>query len=310
MARPSENKLEKGLLVRLAFVAFPDFLAQAASAAFNESTVLAAAFTERGAALQIVDAFDRVADWDRYDAVLPLGCWGYYEDAAGFLAWVDMLVQKQVRLVNAPAILRWNLDKSYLLDLAQKGATVAPLLHFPRGSRPALAAELARLGWSRYVLKPTISANALHILVGEGRPGAEELALSEKILTRAGLLVQPFFTEITEEGQWSLLFFGGVFSHAVRKRPRAGDFRSQPNHGAVVQGIEPPASVIAQAAALLTLTAELPVYARVDGFLRDGRLHLIELELLEPALFLRWADPGAAGRFADAVLSHLKSRRE
>jgi hypothetical protein len=85
---------------------------------------------------------------------------GYHRDKAAFLRWQANLVLQGARLINAPEVLRWNLDKSYLLELKRAGAPVAPVLHFPIGSRPGLQAVLAQAGWERYVLKPTTSANA------------------------------------------------------------------------------------------------------------------------------------------------------
>ncbi|MFO0572750.1 MAG: hypothetical protein U1A78_02030 [Polyangia bacterium] len=301
---------------RIALVAFPYYRTFAAVARYSEAAVLQDAFAARGAVLDVVDgacggAAAAGADLCGYDAVLPLGCWGYHEDPDGFLAFIDRLVASGARLLNPPEVLRWNLDKSYLVALREAGVDVAELAHFPRGSRPDLAAEVARLGSSspswRYVLKPTISANSQRTRVAAGPPDAEVLALADEILARSGLLLQPFFDEIPQQGEWSLLFFGGELSHAVRKVPRPGDFRSQPDHGATVHRAEPPPELVAQARAAVRAAPGPLVYARVDGFVRDGRLRLVELELIEPCLFLSDADADAPLRFCDAVLAALRT---
>ena len=172
---------------RIALVASPYYRTFAAAARYSEGAVLKDAFAARGAVLELVDgacggaAASAGADLSRYDAVLPLGCWGYHEDPGGFLAWIDRLAASGVRLLNPPEVLRWNHDKSYLVALREAGVDVAELAHFPRGSRPDLAAELARLGFSspdrRYVLKPTISANSQRTRVAAGPPDAEVLAI-------------------------------------------------------------------------------------------------------------------------------------
>lgn len=295
--------------MRIALVALEYYRTYAALAGYNEAAVLRAALAARGAALDVVDSADPSVDWAGYDAVLPLGCWGYHQDPAAFRAWLADLERRGVRLINPPEVLRWNMDKAYLLDLRDAGVEVAPLLHFAAGARPDLAAELAAAGWERFVVKPTISANAARTRVATTPPAPDVLALAGEILERSGLIVQPFFEEIPRDGEWSLLFFGGALSHAVVKVPKPGDFRSQPDHGATVLAREPPAAVVAQAAAALRAAPGRPVYARVDWFLRGGRLQLVELELIEPHFFLEQADPGAPARFCEALLHALQGAR-
>ena len=292
--------------MRIAFIAFPRYLTAALDSGLNEATALTAAFAARGAQLEVVEGLSPTVDWQRFDAVLPLGCWGYHQDPVGFRDFVTRLETLGVKLINAPEILRWNLDKSYLLDLRAAGVTVAPLLHFPIGSSPDIKAELARAGWSRYVVKPTISANSNDTIVGEGAPNDEVLALSQRILQRSGLLLQPFFEELQQHGEWSLLFFGSQLSHAVIKVPKPGDFRSQPGYGSTLTPGNPTPAVIEQARAALAAAPGRSIYGRVDGFLRDGSLQLIELEVIEPSLFLLHTDvAAAAGRFCDAILAAI-----
>lgn len=293
--------------MRLAFLASPYYRQVAESVSFDESAAIRSAFAARGATLEVIDADDLSADWRRFDAVLPLGFWGYHKDPAGFRAFITKLEALSVRMINAPELLVWNLDKSYLVDMQRAGVDVAPLLHFPAGSQPDLVAALRDTGWSRYVIKPTISANALQTIAAQGTPSAEVLQLSRDILSRCGLLIQPFFEEIPRDGEWSLLFNGTTLSHAVIKVPKPGDFRSQPDHGAQVTPVSPPPHIVAQAAAALSASPRPPVYARVDGFVRDDRLQLIELELIEPSLFFKWADADAPGRFCDAVLAACRA---
>ncbi|WP_050429818.1 ATP-grasp domain-containing protein [Chondromyces crocatus] len=294
--------------MRIAFVAFDFHRLHASGSKFDESIPLKEAFASRGASLEVIAAPDASVGWGRFDAVLPLGCWGYHEDVQGFLAWVESLEAAGARLINAPALLRWNVDKAYLLRLQASGAHVAPFLHFEAHSRPDLGHAIEAEGWSRFVLKPTISANAWKTLVADAPPGSEATQLAEDILRTSGLLVQPFFEEIPRHGELSILFFGGKLSHAVVKLPRAGDFRSQPSHGASVLRAELPPTVLERAKAVLRAVPGEPVYARVDGFLRDGEFQLVELELIEPYLFLDGAPPEACGRFCDAVLQHLQAR--
>lgn len=295
-------------LPRIAFVGSDYYHKFAQLAGFSEAALLRDSFAEREVILEVVNAYDPQVRWADFAAVLPLGFWGYHRDRAAFLRWVAELEKTGARLVNAPDVLRWNLDKSYLLALQRGGAQVAPLLYFPPESRLDLREVLAQAGWERYVLKPTTSANAENTLMGEGPPDAAALALADAVLRRCGLLIQPLFREILEEGEWSLIFAGEELISTALKRPRAGDFRSQPDHGGTVLIKEPTADLAAQALAVVRLATSLvgPLgYARVDGFVAAGQLELIELELIEPYLFLKGAEPTAPRRFIDAVLRHL-----
>ena len=117
-------------------------------------------------------------------------------------------------------------------------------------------------------------------------------------------LVQPFVPEVQDPGEWSLIFLDGVFSHAVVKRPAAGDFRVQEEFGGTRHPADAPPELVAQAERVLALAGERTLYARVDGVVRGGLFQLLELELVEPSLFLDVV-PAAAERFADAVVRWL-----
>jgi glutathione synthase/RimK-type ligase-like ATP-grasp enzyme len=159
------------------------------------------------------------------------------------------------------------------------------------------------------VVKPAVSASARDTWKAT-RADAHESEASFRELAAAGdVLVQPFVREVTSDGEWSLLFYGGVYSHAVRKRPRAGDFRVQTAHGGSAVAEEPDARVIAQAReALRAAPAPLGelLYARVDGCMIGDRFVLMELELVEPELFLGM-HPAAADRLAAHVSADARA---
>ena len=154
--------------MRLALIAFPYYRTYAETTQHNESDSLRAALLARGVTLELVDGFSAANDFARFDAVLVLGCWGYHKQPAEFCEFLERLGQQRIPVLNPPSVLRWNMDKKYLVELQRAGVAVAPLLHFPVHSQIDLAEEIRRAGWSRYVLKPTISANALHTQVREG----------------------------------------------------------------------------------------------------------------------------------------------
>ena len=273
----------------------------------DDDQLLADALTARGATMRAIPWSDPSARWADHDAVLVRSCWDYFRRPDEFHAWLDRLERDGARVMNDVRTLRWNADKTYLRELGERGVSIVPTHWLDREHAMSLG-ELRRLtGWSELVVKPTVSGGAHR--TWRARPDAEgedEVRLAAMI-EEGAVMVQPLLEEVERDGEWSLLFFAGRYSHAVLKRPRAGDFRVQSDHGGSVEPAEPSREMIAAGARVLEAmpnAAEPPLYARVDGCLVDGELLLMELEVLEPELFLRCA-AAAPDRLADAVLEML-----
>ncbi len=247
------------------------------------------------------------ADWSKYDLVLIRSTWDYYLNPAAFGAWVSRLESAGVVLWNPPEVVRVNSEKSYLRGLEVAGVSVAPTVWLERGVKANLEEILAGKGWTDAVVKPVVSAGAYRTYrVKRGDP-AGQAALAE-VLTHAGAMIQPYLAEIAAEGEWSFIFLGGEFSHAVLKTPRAGDFRVQEEHGGRTAAVVPPAPLLAQARNAALAAPGPWLYARVDGVRRGHELVVVEIELIEPSLYLSYA-PGAAGRLAAAVKARLSAGR-
>lgn len=265
------------------------------------------ALRRRGAAVDplLWDAPDGAAG---FDAVIVRSVWDYHLRPAEFLRWVDTLQQAGALLLNPPAVLRWNHHKSYLRELAARGVASVPTVWLERGVDANLGGVLADHGWDEAVVKPAISASAYETWVtSRASARADEVRFRE--LSLAGdVLLQPIVPEVRSKGEWSLLFFGGSFSHAMLKRPREGDFRVQEELGGSAVRREPPAALVEQARLSLAAAPAPCLYARVDGVERDGRLVVMELELIEPVLYFG-ADDGAADRFAKACLDRLAAEK-
>ncbi len=244
------------------------------------------------------------ADWAALDAAVIRSTWDYPTRPVHFRCWIERCESAGVRLWNPPRVLHWNLHKHYLRDLEERGVAVVPTLWLDRGSDADLAALLDERGWGRAVVKPAISAGARRTsLVSRGQVARAEPAF-QALLARRDLLVQPFLGQIADEGEWSFIFFGGIFSHAVLKRPAAGDFRVQERFGGSIARARPSAGLVDRAAETLAAAEGDLLYARVDA-VRDGdRLLLVELEVLEPSLFLKH-DPGAARRLAAEIAKRV-----
>jgi glutathione synthase/RimK-type ligase-like ATP-grasp enzyme len=248
---------------------------------------------------------DPAVDWAGFDAVLIRTTWDYFQRYDEFRRWLDRL---PVPTINPAPMLRWNADKRYLLDLQAQGVPIIPMRVAPGRELQAL---LAGLEGRDVVLKPTVSGGAWHTV--RGVVGTPAFAAAVAALpVELDYLVQDFVAEIVSAGEWSLLFFDGRYSHAVIKRPQPDDYRVQSQHGGSVESVEPPAALIGSARRVLEATAALgradAAYARVDGVVVDGRFQLMELEVIEPALFLA-GRPDAAEVFAANLHRRLLAQR-
>jgi glutathione synthase/RimK-type ligase-like ATP-grasp enzyme len=248
---------------------------------------------------------DAGVDWLGFDAIVIRSPWDYFERVDEFRAWLGARIASGVLLCNSGDILEWNFDKKYLQELEAAGVAVVPTMVVPQGQEPDVVALARARGWEEIVVKPSISGGAYcthRFRLADAAGHRDDIA---RILADRSLLIQPFLPEIQSTGELSLLFFDGVFSHAVRKRPGAGDYRVQIQFGGTVEPMEPTGEWITQARACIAAAPALPVYARVDGVIQDGRFLLMELEVFEPLMFLA-QHPLAAGRFARAIQARLR----
>jgi len=243
-------------------------------------------------------------DWSSFDALVIRTPWDYFERAAEFRRWLDARIASGVLMCNDGDILDWNYDKRYLKELEAAGVPLVPTICVGRGERADVAALTKERGWDEIVVKPTISGGAYRTYRFRVEDAADYQAVIDDTLTDRGVLIQPFLPEILDGGELSLLFFDGVFSHAVCKRPRPGDYRVQFQFGGTTESVEVEPALVEQARACVLAAPSLPVYARVDGLVKDGQFLLMELEVFEPLMFLAH-HPEAAGRFARAVQGRL-----
>ena len=250
---------------------------------------------------------DRDTDWSRFTAAVIRSTWDYYHRLPEFLEWIGRLEHLGVALFNPPAVLRWNSDKRYLRDLTAKGIAVVPTLWVEKDAPTSLAAALAAQGWEDAVIKPAVSASAWETWKTSRSTADSDEERFRRLVARGTVMVQPFIEAVAADGEWSLLYLGGTFSHAVLKQANPGDFRVQPRHGGSARVHVPVEPIRRQADAVLQAALTDPreaLYARVDGCVVDGGFLLMELELLEPSLFLG-LQPGAAEQVAAALAARL-----
>lgn len=243
---------------------------------------------------------DPSAPWASFDSVVIRSCWDYHQRPGEFLAWMAALEDSGVSLWNPARLVHWNHHKGYLQKLERSGVPVVPTVFLERGARVSIAALLEERGWTEAVVKPAVSASAYrtsHVSLDNAAAAQDAV---DAVLADGDVLVQRFLPEIASRGEWSLLFFGGTFSHALLKRPGSGDFRVQTELGGSAVRQEPPAGLLEQAQAIAAKIPAPWLYARLDGVDLAGVFTIMEVELIEPFLFLA-DDPLAPARLADAL---------
>ncbi len=237
-----------------------------------------------------------------FDAVVMRTPWDWFTRTLEFEAFLERLGDVSTAVINPHSMMLEYYAKTYLRTLEQRGVPIVPTRWLTRDLLDTLPEVIRTAGWSRAVVKPTVSANSNDTFLFSPNEARRVMASLRQSANHGEYMVQPYLSEIEKDGEWSLVFFGGQFSHAVRKYPKSGDFRVQHNHGgrAVPHAASP--TLIAQAADVIAKAVPGSTYARVDGVVSGGQFLLMELEVIEPELFFR-ADPAAPGRFADALFA-------
>jgi glutathione synthase/RimK-type ligase-like ATP-grasp enzyme len=272
------------LTVALATCAeFPDL--------FGDDDGLVAALRDRGVRPVPAVWDDPAVDWTRFDAVLIRSTWDYHERRDAYVAWAHSVP----RLYNPAAVVAWNTDKTYLRGLADAGVPVVPTAWSP--------ASLAEVPWDDVVVKPAVSAGARNTLHCS-RDSAEGAALLARIAAAGTAMVQPYLASVEDYGERSLLFVDGAHTHAVRRNPALSTEGDERYEARLVAAADDELEV---ARAALAAAPGPLLYARVDVVRGDaGEPLLIELEVTEPQLFLRFSQP-AAEALAGAVVARAGS---
>lgn len=267
---------------------------------------LVPAFAAQGMELSLVRWRDAAKEAENYAAMLPLFVWDYFEgNEAQFLSEMAK-VDAKTKLFNNYKILKWNAVKDYLEGLERLGAPVIRTLTVERVTERNVAAAFETLNTQTLVIKPQVGGGAWRqVLYNKGEPFP-----SKDTLPPEAALIQAFLPSVQTEGEYSFLYFGGQFSHAVNKTPKKGDYRIQSLYGGSEAPYEPTAQERETARRVLDSLDFNPLYARVD-LLRgdDGQLKLIELEMLEPYLYLTFANgEGGENEGAKKLASAVKKR--
>ena len=246
------------------------------------------------------------AMWTAFDAVVIRSFWDYHLHSDAFYAWLSSLENSGVPLWNPASMIRWNSDKKYLIELEERGVPTIHTEIVRRGRAADVEEVVARNGWTKFVIKPAISASGFETYALTVPLDEFSRATIARVASGGDMLVQPFADEVPDAGELSFMFLDGEFSHAALKRAAVatGEFRVQTEHGGSVERTSTPSHLVEQAARSLAALPAIPLYARVDGIVRDDQFVLMELELIEPNLFLD-LEPTAPGRMAHGIVRRL-----
>jgi glutathione synthase/RimK-type ligase-like ATP-grasp enzyme len=264
----------------------------------------------RGADAEFVIWRDAARDFSRFDLVILRTCWDYHLRVAEFIEWLRHAASA-APVLNALETVLWNHNKFYLQELEAQGIRIAPTVFFSGRETvsPAgiTALDWARiLGWKQIVVKPAVSATAHNTWLIDGAFLPTEAELTQRMQS-GPFLVQQFIPEIQTQGEISFIYIDGHYSHAVLKRPAAGDFRVQRDFGGSAEPFFPGPELLDQANEIAGAVPQVrdSLYCRIDAVEKSGKLVLMELELIEPELFLGLAE-GAAEKFAEAIISRMR----
>lgn len=251
-----------------------------------------------------VTAWDQDVDWESFSLVLNRGPWDYFKRLPDFLSFIKR-AGDSTSVENSPETIIWNSNKRYLGDLARRNVPIVPTHFLYKAHRGRIGELMRSIDQEDIVIKPATATGAEGAL--RTKAGDEEaFAHINQLLLAGDVLVQPLISSVLQEGEYSLIFFDGEYSHAVRKVASDGDFKVKESS---VEGWTATEHQLHVARQALAVAPRIPLYARVDLLMTDGQPVVTELELIEPDLFLGHSDNGM-DRFTDAIATRARQAEQ
>ena len=272
--------------MNIALVTYLDKGAYNSATVENEDDKLLNFLKEKGLNIEKVIWNDEQIKWEDYSLAILKSPWDYFDLIEDFYSWLDHLQAKNIKLLNPIEVVRWNANKQYLQEIEAAGLKITPSFFVQNKENVNLEHFFEKFNTNRLIVKPCVSGgakNTFKVTVDNVNEVNQKLNL---LIQDEDFIIQPFLPEILENGEWSFVFFNGAYSHSLIKQAKPGDFRVQPAHGGSVHPQKPSEELIATAQQYVTLFAKNCLYARVDGTSVNGEFLLMELELIEPFLFL------------------------
>jgi glutathione synthase/RimK-type ligase-like ATP-grasp enzyme len=259
-------------------------------------------FEANGWKVSTVSWRNKSVDWSKFDYVIVRSTWDYQQHAQAFLACLETIEQSSAVLLNPLSLIKWNIEKHYLRDLEASGVPIVKTLWFSLFDKRDLYDAFDTLGCDTIVVKPVLSANAddtFKLSRDDIQVQSEHLS---RLFSSREFMVQPFLDSIVREGEYSLFYLGGHYSHAIKKVPQQGDFRVQEEHGGSLYAVDADAIQQEMAQRALDAMPTPALYARVDLVRQQDQWGIMELELIEPSLYFN-LDDASPVKFVEAMLA-------
>lgn len=262
-------------------------------------------FREKGWQAQMVSWRNKNANWNDFHAVIIRSTWDYQSDPNNFIRTLEDITNSTAHLENNMNIVKWNIRKTYLIELERMGVQIVPSLCDEKLTYEKLKSYFDYFDTDEIIIKPIIGACAQNAFRLQKQNIESNFHLIISTFNNSNYLVQPFIKNIISEGEYSLFFFGELYSHTIIKTPKQNDFRVQEEHGGILKLIRPKQEMIDQANEIRKLINPKPLYSRID-FVRtnENNFALMELELIEPSLYFNM-DQNAPARFANVFNSSM-----
>jgi len=272
--------------MNIALITYEDKGAYDSPTVESEDDKLLLFLKEKGLSIEMVIWNDEKVNWENYQLAILKSPWDYFDLYEDFKTWINLLEEKNIRILNPIDVVKWNADKHYLKEIESAGLNITPSIFITNGEEINLNTFFEKFNTDKLIVKPCISGgakNTFKVTLDNVEEINQKLSL---LIQNEDFIIQPFLAEILESGEWSFIFFNGIYSHTLVKKAKQGDFRVQPAHGGSVHVQNPDQDLIEIAAEYVRHFAKNCLYARVDGTFVNNQFLLMELELIEPFLFL------------------------
>ena len=253
----------------------------------TEDTLVKKALEKRGLRVFRTNWDNPDFDWSSTRSILFRTTWDYFNRYAEFSSWLED-VSTKTSVINPAKMIRWNVDKHYLLDLQKKGVAIVPTYFIEPGDDRSLKDCVQDAGWDNAILKPAISGAARHTYKLNPNNLPEHESIFSKLIAEESMLIQPFLANILSKGEVAHMVMGGKYTHSVLKLAKPGDFRVQDDFGGTIHDYQPNSEEIKFVEFVMSKLDPVPAYGRVDVIWDDrNKLVVSELELIEPELWFR-----------------------
>ena len=247
---------------------------------------------------------DPTVDWTKYNVALLKTPWDYHFKYEEFKNWLNKIEAIGIKLLNDFNMVRWNMDKHYLKEISSAGFDVIPSFFIDKGWNGELLLFFNALQTEQLIIKPCVSAGSKNTIILHKDNCLREKSVVSSLVAESDYIIQPLMPQI-QDGEWSFIFFNGRYSHTIIKKPKAGDFRVQQHFGGTIIPVHPKQKYVDRAADYLRHFAKNAFYARVDGLMVKDEFVLMELELIEPFLYLSYGK-NAVEYYCNALQEQLK----